>query len=88
MMFKSVLVFSIATLCIYTLDASPPTNQHLNLRALLNAKNDPKIGELSSDNKDGLCEPCKKFFDVLKDVIGDVNNLTKDTLTSALNVSF
>lgn len=42
---------------------------------------------LDSKNKsDFLCEPCKKFFTMLKDIIGDVNNMTKDTLTNALNV--
>jgi hypothetical protein len=86
-MLKSVLIFSIAVACMYTLDASPQSNQHLNLRALLNTKNELSVAHVEdSKNKDeNLCETCLQFFKVLKDVVGD---LTKNTLTNALNVSF
>jgi hypothetical protein len=38
-------------------------------------------------DKDPLCKPCIEFFTTLKEIVGDVKNITKDALTQDLEVS-
>jgi hypothetical protein len=81
-MIKSIAVFGVALFCMYSLDASvllPNQPQQLSPRALINLKN---------DGKGSLCDSCKDFFTFIKGIIGDVDDLTKDTLENALNVRF
>ncbi|KAI6224156.1 hypothetical protein M3Y95_00853300 [Aphelenchoides besseyi] len=41
----------------------------------------------AQSNDDFLCEPCLKFFEALKDTIGDVGDITVEGLTKALNTT-
>lgn len=90
MMYKTILAVSVVVFCMYTLDASAVVpSQGLNFRAMIDARQQlkPLDSQLSKNRSDFLCDPCKQFFTVLKGLIGDVNNLTKDTLTQGLNAS-
>lgn len=43
--------------------------------------------EFDFTGKNILCESCQLYFKIVKKVIGNAGNITKETLTAVLNVS-